>query len=58
MVAESLTQRAYEHVQAGIFSGRLKAGEVISEATLAKELGISRSYLIQKCTHYGLERKE
>jgi len=40
---KSLTQRAYEHVQAGIFSGRLKAGAVISEAVLAKELGISRT---------------
>lgn len=39
----SLTQKAYEHVQAGIFSGKLKAGAVISEATLAKELGISRT---------------
>jgi DNA-binding GntR family transcriptional regulator len=39
----SLTQKAYEHVQASIFSGKLKAGVVISEATLAKELGISRT---------------
>ena len=29
-----------------------------NKSQLAKELGISRSYLIQKCTHYGLERKE
>jgi DNA-binding GntR family transcriptional regulator len=43
MVATSLTQKAYEHVQAGIFNGRLRAGSVISEAALAKELGISRT---------------
>ncbi len=29
-----------------------------NKSQLAKELGISRSYLIQKCTQYGLERKE
>jgi two-component system response regulator HupR/HoxA len=29
-----------------------------NKSQLAKELGISRSYLIQKCTYYGLERKD
>jgi transcriptional regulator with PAS, ATPase and Fis domain len=29
-----------------------------NKSQLAKELGISRSYLIQKCAYYGLERKE
>ena len=29
-----------------------------NKSQLAKELGISRSYLIQKCSYYGLERKE
>src|SRR5262249_11039554 len=29
-----------------------------NKAQLAKELGISRSNLIQKCTYYGLDRKE
>ena len=29
-----------------------------NKSQLAKELGISRSYLIQKCTYHGLERKE
>lgn len=28
-----------------------------NKSQLAKELGISRSNLIQKCTYYGLERK-
>jgi two-component system response regulator HupR/HoxA len=29
-----------------------------NKSQLAKELGISRSYLIQKCAYYGLERKD
>ncbi len=29
-----------------------------NKSQLAKELGISRSNLIQKCAHYGLDRKE
>jgi two-component system response regulator HupR/HoxA len=29
-----------------------------NKSQLAKELGISRSYLIQKCSYYGLERKD
>jgi len=28
-----------------------------NKSQLAKELGVSRSYLVQKCAHYGLERK-
>lgn len=43
MATESLAQKAYDHVQESIFSGRLRAGAVISEAALAKELGISRT---------------
>lgn len=43
MSASSLAQKAYEHIQEGIFSGRLRPGAVISEAALAKELGISRT---------------
>jgi DNA-binding GntR family transcriptional regulator len=39
----SLAQKAYEHLQEGVLSGRLRSGEVISEAALAKELGISRT---------------
>jgi DNA-binding GntR family transcriptional regulator len=39
----SLAQRAYEHLQEGVLSGRLRSGTVISEAALAKELGISRT---------------
>ena len=29
-----------------------------NKSQLAKELGISRSNLIQKCNQYGLDRKE
>jgi transcriptional regulator with PAS, ATPase and Fis domain len=29
-----------------------------NKSQMAKELGITRSYLIQKCAYYGLERKE
>ena len=29
-----------------------------NKSQLAKELGISRTNLIQKCNHYGLDRKE
>lgn len=43
MSSISLAQKAYEHLQEGVLSGRLRSGEVISEAALAKELGISRT---------------
>src|SRR5215213_30844 len=39
----SLAQKAYDHLQEGVLSGRIRSGEVISEAALAKELGISRT---------------
>jgi DNA-binding GntR family transcriptional regulator len=43
MSTVSLAQKAYEHLQEGVLSGRLRSGAVISEAALAKELGISRT---------------
>src|SRR3954466_5680148 len=43
MAAVSLAQKAYDHLQEGVLSGRLRSGTVISEAALAKELGISRT---------------
>ena len=43
MAAMSLAQKAYEHLQEGVLSGRIRSGAVISEAALAKELGISRT---------------
>src|SRR5262245_15044729 len=39
----TLVQRAYEHIQEAILSGHLPAGSVVSEAVLAKSLGISRT---------------
>ncbi len=43
MSSVSLAQKAYEHLQEGVLSGRLRSGTVISEAGLARELGISRT---------------
>jgi DNA-binding GntR family transcriptional regulator len=39
----TLVQKAYEHIQESILAGRLPVGSVISEAVLAKSLGISRT---------------
>src|SRR3954466_14433290 len=39
----TLVQKAYDHIQASILSGHLPAGSVVSEAALAKSLGISRT---------------
>ena len=41
--APNLILKAYDHIQQGIITGRLKAGVVLSEAALAKKLGISRT---------------
>ena len=38
-----LTQRAYDHLRLGILQGQFAEGSVISEASLARELGISRT---------------
>src|SRR4051812_27781366 len=43
MSTVSLAQKAYDHLQEGVLSGRLRSGAVISEAALARELGISRT---------------
>lgn len=43
MAGMSLAQRAYEHVQSRIIAGGYPAGAVLSEAALARELGISRT---------------
>lgn len=42
-VTAKLAQRAYEHLQDQLWSGGLTAGEKISEARLAAELGMSRT---------------
>jgi DNA-binding GntR family transcriptional regulator len=36
-------QKAYSHVRAAIFDGRIRPGERISEVQLAKDIGISRT---------------
>lgn len=39
----SLTDRAYEHVRGQILQGALPVGAILAEATLAEELGISKT---------------
>lgn len=56
----NLAQRAYEHIQHNILSGSLPSGSVISEAALAKELGISRTPVgeaIRQLANDGLVRQ-
>lgn len=43
MATDSLSQRAYQHIQREIVSGQLAPGSVVSETLLAKQLGISRT---------------
>ena len=39
----SLTDQAYDHVRASILQGELPVGAVLAEATIAEELGISKT---------------
>jgi DNA-binding GntR family transcriptional regulator len=39
----NLAQKAYDHIHESILQGRLAVGSVVSEAALAKSLGISRT---------------
>lgn len=39
----SLTDKAYEHVRSAILRGELPVGKVLAEATIADELGISKT---------------
>lgn len=43
MSSESLQEKAYRYIRGRIASGHLHAGSVVSEASLAKEIGISRT---------------
>jgi len=43
MMNASLADQAYHHLFKGLFTGRLSAGDQISEVTLSKELKISRT---------------
>lgn len=54
---DSLAQRAYQHVWQGILTGRLRPGAVLSEAGLARSLGVSRTPVgeaIRKLADEGL----
>lgn len=58
--ARNLAQRAYEQIQHNILSGTLPSGSVISEATLARQLGISRTPVgeaIRQLANDGLVRQ-
>lgn len=44
---KNLTDKAYDHVRAGILRGDLPVGTVIAEARLADELGISKTPMRQ-----------
>lgn len=50
-----LRQRAYDHIQARILSGQLRPGSVVSEQSIAAELGISRTPVREAIRH--LERE-
>ena len=43
MVSNTAIQKAYERIHGRILSGDLKPGALLSEATLAKDLGVSRT---------------
>jgi DNA-binding GntR family transcriptional regulator len=56
----TLVQKAYDHIQESILNGHLPAGAVVSEAALAKSLGISRTPVgeaIRQLSREGLVRQ-
>lgn len=57
MSANHLRQQAYDYIQGKIVSGRLAAGSQVSELSLAKEIGASRTPVreaIRRLVHEGL----
>jgi DNA-binding GntR family transcriptional regulator len=57
MSANPLRQQAYDFIQEGIVSGRLVVGSQLSELSLAKQIGISRTPVreaIRRLVHEGL----
>ncbi|NIA13468.1 MAG: FCD domain-containing protein [Nitrospiraceae bacterium] len=57
MARRTLAEKAYEHLHARIAAGELASGAVVSEASLAKELGISRTPVgeaVQRLANEGL----
>lgn len=47
----SLREKAYQHIHNRILTGELRAGDVISEASLANEIGISRTPVREAIKH-------
>lgn len=47
----SLREKAYQHIHSRILTGELRAGDVISEAALASEIGISRTPVREAIKH-------
>lgn len=57
MARRTLAEKAYEHLHTRIATGDLESGAVVSEASLAKELGISRTPVgeaVQRLANEGL----
>jgi DNA-binding GntR family transcriptional regulator len=57
MTDDTLTNRTYKHLQQQLLRGDLRAGSVLSESQLAKELGVSRTPVgeaIKQLVHEGL----
>jgi DNA-binding GntR family transcriptional regulator len=40
---DTLQQQAYRYIHERILTGQLRSGSVVSEASLAKEIGVSRT---------------
>lgn len=56
-MSTSRIQQAYDYIQQCLLDGSLRAGSVVSEASLARQLGISRTPVnaaIRKLAHEGL----
>ena len=43
MADPTLSRRAYDHLQQKLISGELRAGSMVSEQSLASEIGMSRT---------------
>jgi DNA-binding GntR family transcriptional regulator len=55
MSTAALSEKAYDHIQEAILAGRFPEGSVLSEATLAKELGMSRTPVSQAMDRLAVE---
>lgn len=52
---DSLRSRAYQHIQRKLLAGDWTAGDVLSEQTVARELGISRTPVREAFRHFEQE---